>query len=81
MTREQIEQLRNNADTLLAMALEALEMREALEWMASEQVLAAELVKVRDGLYEFDFQVIAGEPSTTIGSTPLEAIQKAMGRR
>jgi hypothetical protein len=49
--------------------------------MASEQVLAAELVKVRDGLYEFDFQVIAGEPSTTIGSTPLEAIQKAMGRR
>ena len=67
--------LRNNADALCDLALEALELREALEWMASEQ---CELGCTPRGIYVLScmqqdkWATIHGE-----GSTPLEAIQNA----
>ena len=80
MTREQIDAIERTyksaeIDALCDLALEALELREALEWMASEQ---CELGCTPSGIYVLScmqqdkWATIHGE-----GSTPLEAIQNA----
>ncbi len=83
LTKARIEEIRRSGscglddfDSICALALEALELREALEWMASDEVTMAVLFKVRVG-YELDFETVGRDPSTVVGNTPLEAIQNA----
>lgn len=68
-----IQELRNNAAALIAAAREALELREALEFLASEGVI---LYEDNDGEYCCSVR-LGAQDYNFYGATPLEAINRA----
>lgn len=74
-----IEALRNNAESLVAAAREAIELREALEFLCSHRMSSTcgqgHVLKYSERDYMFIFHT--GNRRYVEGATPLEAIQKA----
>lgn len=75
-----IQELRNNAAALIAAAREALELREALEWMWKSN--DAQKIEFRMPMNGHGYRIALRGPYAVMerhgeGATPLEAIQNA----
>lgn len=72
-----------DADALLAAAEEALELREALEWLAGPEVISLRLYHPTklDPKFEAYVSMQLAGGIIGVGATPLEAIQNARRRK